>query len=427
MAKYQAPRGTHDIVPAPRHKDTIFESHRWQYVEGVYAGLARQFGYEEIRTPMFEDIDLFLRTSGETSDAVSKEMYEFMDKGDRHIALKPEGTAPVMRAYLELSLGNQGATTRLWYFTHSFRYGRPQKGRYRQLHQFGAELIGSASPWADAEIIDLTVQFFEKIGIKGLKVMVNSIGREETRARYQDVILNQVKSWMADQTTDVQKKMLKNPLRILDTKDEKLRAILMGMPSILDYLEDASKAHFDGVQSALDEMGIAYAVSDDVVRGLDYYTDTVFEVVSESLGEGLSLCGGGRYDNLIKQIGGPDTPSVGVGIGVERALLAMEDQAVSLDVPQPLGYVVSATEDAQESVRGLVRSLRSSGLDVQWDVDQRKLKQQFKAADRTRAKYTLVLGTDEVQAGTVTVKDMASSEQVTIPQSEVAEWLSARA
>ena len=375
---------------------------------------------------MFEEIELFLRTSGETSDVVSKEMYDFFDKGERHIALKPEGTAPVMRAYLEHSLGAQGGTTRLWYFTHSFRYGRPQKGRYRQLHQLGAELIGSSSPFADAEIIELVVRFFEALGMSGVKVLVNSIGRAETRERYRAVILEHVKSWLADQDEEARVKAERNPLRLLDTKDPGLKAVLQGLPSILHNLEDGSKEHFEGVRGALDEAGVSYEVSQDVVRGLDYYTDTVFEVVSESLGESLSLCGGGRYDNLIKEIGGPDTPSVGVGIGVERILLAMESQGLAPERPVATAFVVAATDDAKERVRSLTRELRSEGLDVQWDVDEKKLKQQFKAADRSGTRFTLVLGTAEIEAGTVTIKEMSTGEQTTVNQKECAAWLAER-
>lgn len=405
MAKrYQAPRGTNDLTPTVRAKEPEFEIGRWQFVEGVWADLVTQYGYEEIRTPIFEDIELFLRSSGETSDVVSKEMYDFFDKGDRHIALKPEGTAPVMRAYLEHGLGAAGSPTRLWYETHSFRYGRPGKGRYRQLHQFGVELIGSSSPNADAEVIEVAVKFFERVGLGGLKVMVNSIGRGATRSAYRDVILKQVSGWMADQSLDAREKAEKNPLRLLDTKDDDLKGVLVGLPSILEYLEYESRVHFEALQGALAEAGVEFVVTDSVVRGLDYYTDTVFEVVGDALGDGLSLCGGGRYDNLISQIGGPDTPSVGFGAGVERTVLAMIAGGVNPESEKPAAFIVAATEDAWPTVRSLVRALRDEGFDVVWDVDQRKLKQQFKAADRSGAALAVVIGTDEIASGTVKVK-----------------------
>ncbi len=424
--KFQAPRGTNDITPGQRVKEPEFEIHRWQSVEKAYSFIARQYGYEEIRTPMFEDIELFLRSSGETSDVVSKEMYDFFDKGDRHIALKPEGTAPAMRAYLEHSLGSQGGATRLWYFSHSFRYGRPQKGRYRQLHQFGAELIGSSSPHADAEIIELVVRFFESIGLAGVKVMINSIGRAQTRDQYRSVILDHVRGWMKDQDSEAQAKAEKNPMRLLDSKDPALKEILTDLPSILNYLEADSRTHFDHVQKNLEEADVSYVINDSVVRGLDYYTDTVFEVVSENLGESLSLCGGGRYDNLIEQIGGPKTPSVGVGIGVERILLTLEQQGKTIEREKPLAFVVAATDDAHSSVRKIVRNLRSAGFAVGWDIDERKMKQQLKAADRAEARYSVILGSDELKDGTVTIKDMSSSNQEVVNQERIIEWLNAR-
>lgn len=423
MSKITAQRGTNDILPVLKPKEKEFEIHKWHFVERVWAELAGSYGYSEIRTPMFEAVELFLRSSGETSDIVSKEMYDFYDKGERHIALKPEGTAPVMRAYLEHSLGAQGGTTRLWYFNHSFRYGRPGKGRYRQLHQIGAELIGSSSPFADAEIIELVVRFLEKLGIQGLKVMVNSIGRAATREKFRQVILDHVSGWLADQDTEQRDKAERNPLRLLDTKDEGLRAILQGLPSILDYLEEDSKAHFGAVQGALSEAGVDYAVTDDVVRGLDYYNDTVFEVVSTALGDGLSLCGGGRYDHLVKQIGGPETPSVGFGAGVERVILAMQEQGVEFPRVTLDAFVVAATEDAFGPVRQLVRDLRGAGLTASWDVDAKKVKQQFKAADRSEARFTLVLGSDEIEQGLVTVKTMATGEQTSVGRAEISGWL----
>lgn len=421
--KFQAPRGTNDLTPGLRAKEPEFEIHRWQALERQFSQLATQFGYGEIRTPMFEDIELFLRSSGETSDVVSKEMYDFYDKGDRHVALKPEGTAPVMRAYLEHSLGAQGGPTRLWYLTHSFRYGRPQKGRYRQLHQLGAELIGSSSPYADAEIITLVVKFLNSIGLNGVRVLLNSIGRQQTRAEYQEVILRHVDSWLKDQDSEFRAKAAKNPMRLLDTKDPELKSVLSDLPAILEFLEEDSQRHFDQVQSALRENGVSFEILPTIVRGLDYYNDTVFEVVTESLGESLSICGGGRYDGLISQLGGPDTPSVGVGMGVERILLSQIGQGLDVVADRPTAYVVAATEDGYPSVRKIVAELRSAGLAVNWDIDERKVKQQMKAANKAEAKYCLILGSDELTAGTIAVKEMSTGEQITVGQSEVGQWL----
>lgn len=403
---YQAPRGTHDVLPK--------ESHLWRHLEATFCRVAELYGYQEIRTPVFEDYDLFVRTSGDTSEVVTKQMYEFTDKGDRHVALKPEGTAPAIRSYLEHSLGQTGSTTRLWYFTQIFRYERPQKGRYRQAHQFGVELIGSSSPLADVEVIDLTSRFYAALGIS-TQVLVNCIGRDETRARYREVILEHVKPWLDQQDGEGQARALKNPLRLLDTKDPELLKVIADVPPVTDSLEDASRAHFDAVREELDRLGIAYRLAPEVVRGLDYYTDTVFEIHSSALGAQGALCGGGRYDNLIKDIGGPATPSVGVGIGVERALIALEQTDFQLAEPRVRVYLVAATDSAKPKVRELAQSLRAKGVSCQFDLDERSMKSQLKAADRSGAECAVMIGDDELAKGTVTVRTLATSQQEEIP------------
>ncbi len=420
---YQRPRGTNDITPAPRPNEPAFEVHKWQHAERTFQGLVEKHGYQEIRTPMFEDIELFIRSSGETSDIVTKEMYDFYDKGERHIALKPEGTAPVMRSYLENKFAAPGLPTRLWYLTHSFRYGRPGKGRYRQLHQLGLELIGSSSPRADAEIITLAYRFFSTMGMTGQKVLLNSIGKPADRILFGAVILQHTADYFESRDPAERAKAEANPLRLLDTKDPDLRTALQGLPSILQHLSDESLAHFEAVKSALDEEVIPYEVSDDVVRGLDYYTDTVFEVVNESLGENLSLAGGGRYDHLIGQIGGPSTPSVGVGIGVERLLLTLESLGIGQPVPPLDAFLIAATEDAKAPVRQLASSLRDQGFKVLIDLDDKKLGAQFKSADRSGARVALVLGDDELAAGTISVKVLATGDQTSIPQADLAAYL----
>jgi len=421
--RYQAPRGTNDIIPGPRQTDEIFETHRWQFVESEFLSVAWQYGYEEIRTPMFEDIDLFIRSSGEASDIVSKEMYDFMDKGDRHIALKPEGTAPAMRAFLEHGIGNAGSPTRLCYINHSFRYGRPGKGRFRQLHQLGMELIGSSSPQADAEIITATYHFMNAIGIESPKVLVNCIGRMDTRTKYAEVILNHVKAFLANQTAEQREKLTKNPVRMLDTKDENLKAALKGLPQITDYLSDESRTQFEQVCQILSDNEVPFVHDATVVRGLDYYSDTVFEFVDDELGESLSLCGGGRYDGLIEQLGGKPTPSVGVGIGLERLLLTLEEKGIEIPRNQPDVYLVAATENARGQVQQLARELRSEMFTVQLDIDDKNIKQQFKAADRVGARFAIILGDDEIKQNKVTIKNLASSDQTSLPQGELAEWL----
>ncbi len=421
--KYQAPRGTNDIFPGPRPNDPSFEIHRWQYLESEFFGVAWQYGYQEIRTPMFEDIELFIRSSGETSDIVSKEMYDFHDKGDRHVALKPEGTAPVLRAYLEHNLAQVGSPTRLCYVNHSFRYGRPGKGRYRQLHQMGMELIGSDSALADAEIISATDRFFRAVGLESHEVRINCIGLPEDRNRYADAILSQISSLLADADQETRARYEKNPVRLLDSKDPEIKAALADLAPITDYLNDASRTRFDAVQQALAEEGVEFKLDPHIVRGLDYYTDTVFEIIDPSYGEGLSLCGGGRYDLLISELGGPSTPAVGVGIGEERLLHALDATGAIPDLPRPDAYIVVTSLDLRSEAVDLARELRDNELSVQFDIDGRGLKQQFKAADRSRARFALVLGEDEIKKGVVTVKNLASSAQQSIERSEIVDWL----
>ncbi len=413
--KYQAPRGTHDVTPA--------EASGWQFLERTFADLVSLYGYQEIRTPIFEDTDLFVRSSGETSDIVTKEMYSFIDKGDRNITLKPEETAPAMRAYIEHSLGQQGQTTRLWYCTPIFRYERPQKGRFRQSHQVGLELIGSSSPAADAEVIEITVAFYKRLGIRDVSVLLNCIGRAGTREKFGAAILAHVATWLKDQSEDVRAKAVKNPLRLLDTKDDDLKAVIKGAPSVMDFLEDESRAHFDAVQNHLTEARVAYVVRPDLVRGLDYYTDTVFEVQSEGLGSQNALCGGGRYDWLIKELGGPDTPSVGVAMGMERALMVMEIQGAAMPAGAAPVFIVSATDNARPFVATITRSLRAQGIAALADIDDKPLKNQMKQADRSGAMFTVIVGDDEIANDSVTLKDLRDGSQRNVARSSLVEEL----
>ncbi|HXH61992.1 MAG TPA: histidine--tRNA ligase [Fimbriimonadaceae bacterium] len=415
--KYQAPRGTHDVTPS--------DAPAWQYLEATFARLAAQYGYSEVRTPAFEDTDLFVRSSGETSEVVSKQMYSFEDKGGRDITLKPEGTAPAMRAYLEHSLGLQGQTTRLWYATQIFRYERPQKGRYRQAHQVGLELIGSSSPAADAEVIEVTVEFYRRLGIKDLRVLLNCIGRGEARTKYGEALLAHVSGWLKDQSAEDAARARKNPLRLLDAKDDELRAALSGAPSILDFVSDESKEHFEAVQALLGEAGVGFQVASEVVRGLDYYTDTVFEVQSTALGAQNALCGGGRYDWLIKELGGPDTPSVGVAMGVERAVMVMQEQEVDVPSVRLDVFVVFDSFENMARARRLCRALRGCGLGAQCALEEEKMGRQFKAADRSGARLALVIGSSEIESGQLTMKALDTGEESSVPFAEVAKRLGA--
>jgi histidyl-tRNA synthetase len=416
--RIQAPRGTEDLLPS--------QSHKWQHLEREFFALTGLYGYREIRTPMFEDIELFTRTSGETSDIVSKEMYDFFDKGGRHVCLKPEGTAPAMRAAIEHSLLNQGSTLRMSYAIPFFRYGRPQKGRLRQPHQFGLELVGSASPIADAEIIEVVAKFYERIGIGKVQVMVNSIGRAECRARYREVVLSHFGAYLKDASEEEQAKAQKNPLRLLDTKDPAAADLKASIPPILDYLEDDSKADFEQLQLLLTEASIDFRVAPDIVRGLDYYTCTVFEVVSDRLGAQSSLCGGGRYDNLIKELGGPPTPSVGVGLGIERAVLVLESLEIEFPENKPAVFVVQATEDAAVTCRTLVRSLRGEGLETHQDVDGKKMANQLKQADRSGARFAAIIGTDELSQNSAMLRDLQSGDQQLVAVGDISEWVKER-
>lgn len=408
---FQSPRGTDDVLPR--------DAHRWVKLESEFRALTDLYGYREIRTPTFEDLELFTRTSGETSDIVSKEMYEFKDKGDRMMALKPEGTASVARAVLQHGLCPTGAIARLSYITPIFRYGRPQKGRLREAHQVGLELIGSSSPLADAEVIEITYRFYLRLGIEPITVRLNSIGREECRAAYREVVLKAFDSYLKDQDDETRAKSLKNPLRLLDSKDPTAAEIVKAMPPILDCLEDDSKARLDSLKALLGGAGVNFELAPDIVRGLDYYTETVFEVQSSHLGAQSSLCGGGRYDNLVKDIGGPPTPSVGVAMGIERALIVLEEMGLTSEPPRLDCFLVAATPDAAPSLRILARELRTFGISAVFDLEDRKMGNQLKQADRAGARFALILGEDEMQRGVVVLRNLASGTQQDVARDQI--------
>lgn len=413
---YQLPRGTQDILPGV--------SAEWRRLENAWFAHTHRYGYREIRTPMFEDAELFKRTSGETSDVVSKEMYEFRDRSDRELALKPEGTAPIMRSIIEHNLCPRDTITRLSYFTEIFRYGRPGFGRFRQGHQLGLELVGSASVLADAEAIEIASRFFTNLGIPPFRLMLNSIGRAECRARYREAILTHMASWLADQSDEDRAKAEKNPMRLLDTKDAATRAALQGLAPITDFLEAASRERFEGLQELLTSADIEYEVRPDVVRGLDYYTETVFEVVCPAVGEDLSLCGGGRYDDLIEKLDGRATPSVGMALGIERTLMALEKAGIAPQVPVPDAFVVGLGVPTE--TRALVRKLREAGFAVEWDIESRSMRSQMRQADKSAAPFALILGEDEVAQGKVQFKDLKSSESELVDQADVMNQLGRR-
>lgn len=413
--RFQAPRGTEDVLP--------IEAERWLRLESTFREVTGQYGYGEIRTPTFEETALFTRTAGETSDIVSKEMYTFEDKGGRSITLKPEGTAPVVRAAIEHNLIPQGGHLRLRYVTPCFRYSRPQKGRLRELHQVGLELVGSTAAEADAEVIEVTVRFLETLGLTGLRVMLNSIGRDECREKFREAILAHMASFLADKDDVFQAQAAKNPLRLLDSKDGAVQAALEGLAPITDFLEEDSRARLDKVAQRLSEAGVEFELRPDVVRGLDYYTETVFEMQHSALGAQGSICGGGRYDNLISELGGPSVPSVGVGIGMERVLIAMEGENLHAPKSAPTGFVVSTEGAAFDYGLEVARVLRKAGLSIQNDIDGRSLKSQFRQADKSGAKFALVVGPEEVEKQVVQVKELATGTQVEVSLVELADRL----
>lgn len=409
--RIQAPRGTEDVIPdlAPR----------WRHVEETFRSLASRYGYGEIRTPTFEDTSLFVRGVGDTTDIVTKELYSFLDKGDRNISLKPEGTAGAVRAVLEHNLCPAGTVLRLSYVTPIFRYERPQKGRMREAHQVGLEVLGSASPVADAEVMEVTSRFYAALGLTETVVVLNSLGRDACRAAFRAKVLDHMAAYLADQTEELKAKAQRNPLRLLDSKDPVAKEAILGLPPITDYLEDDSRAHFERVQSLLTDAGIAFRLDPGVVRGLDYYTGTVFEVHSTALGAKSELCGGGRYDNLVKELGGSETPAVGVGMGIERALIVLEAAGLLPEAPRPEAFVIAAGAEAENGALGLARDLRAVGLTALIDPSGRSLKSQLGQADKAKAKLALLLGPDEIEKGIVQVRVLDKSERLDVSRADI--------
>ena len=403
----QAPRGTRDVLPA--------DSYRWQYLESKMRQAAALAGYREVRTPVFEHTELFLRGVGDTTDIVQKEMYTFKDKGDRSITLKPEGTAGAARCFLEHNLNAEALPCKMYYLDAPiFRYENPQSGRLREHHQFGLECFGAQEATADAELILLAYHLLEELGIRNLKVKINSIGCPKCRPAYHRTL----KDYLADRfdglCEDCRERFDRNPLRALDCKQRKCRELTKDAPSMLDLLCDDCRAHFEELKSCLDSAGIPYAVDSRIVRGLDYYTKTVFELITETKDGSLTVCGGGRYDNLVEEIGGPSLPAVGFGMGLERVLMLLECEGIAL--PEPRWYEIFVTymgNHRAEAFR-LVQMLRAEGIKADLDHCRRSLKAQFKYANKTGTPLTGVIGDEEADAGAVKIKNMATGEEQTV-------------
>ena len=396
-------KGTQDVLPA--------DTYKWQFVERLFLDTARLYGFNEIRIPTFEDKSLFIRSVGDTTDVVQKEMYTFTDLGGRELALRPEGTAGINRAVIESGLINEALPLKLSYVLSCFRAEKPQAGRFREFHQLGMELFGSQSPAADAEVIAFVNDFFGILGLTGISLEINSIGCPTCRKHYHAALKEYFEARKEELCETCLTRLEKNPLRILDCKSPVCKEITKDAPIGLDYLCDDCKAHFEGLKKRLDALGIAYTVNPRIVRGLDYYTKTVFEFVSGDIGAQSTVCGGGRYDGLIKSLGGADQPGIGYAMGIERLLMVLEAQGIEIPKPAPCDlYIASMGEDAAVRAMELAAGLRSEGFAAESDLVGRSLKAQMKYADKIGAKFSMVIGDDELAAGKAKVKNMATGE-----------------
>ena len=410
------PKGMKDVLPSQVYK--------WQYIEGVARDVASVFGFKEIRTPVLEHTELFLRGVGDTTDIVNKEMYTFLDKGNRSVTLKPEGTAGVARSFVENGMLNDGLPAKMYYFSPAFRYERPQAGRLREHHQFGVELYGSASPQADAEVITLVDIFYKRLGLKEVKLQINSIGCAECRKAYSNALKEYFKPHLLDMCADCNSRFEKNPMRILDCKEERCKKITATAPAITDYLCDDCRAHFEEVQNLLKSSGVEFTVNPSIVRGLDYYSRTVFEFISGSAGAQGTVCGGGRYDTLLQQIGEKPVPAVGFGGGIERLLMVMEAEGVNIPEPQKTGiYVAGMDAKTREYAFKIANSLRLKGISAECDLMERSLKAQFKYADKLGAQYVAVIGENEMNSGEVNIKKMADGTQQAVKIEDIYTYL----
>ncbi len=414
--RIQVPKGTQDILPG--------EVEKWHYVEEMMRKVAFQYGFQEIRTPLFEHTELFQRGIGTTTDVVEKEMYTFEDKGERSLTLRPEGTAGAARAFIEHSYVARPQPTKFYYIGPIFRYERPQAGRYRQHHQFGVEIFGSPQPIADAEVIILALDLFSRLGLADLTVKLNNIGCPTCRQSYRQALIDYLTPASADLCADCRNRLTRNPLRVLDCKQDTCQTIVANAPTITQHLCLGCLDHFGRVLDYLRAADVKYEVDPKIVRGLDYYTRTVFEIVYSGLGAQSTVCGGGRYDNLIKTVGGSDTPGVGFGMGIERLLLTLEKNGCYL--PSESGpdlYIAAIGDEALEKAFAAMYDLRNAGVHVVTDLMGRSLKAQLKYADKIKARYVAVLGEAELAAGQVQLKQMDGGEDIVIALPNLADWI----
>ena len=412
--KLQKPKGTQDILPA--------DSAKWQYVENVARETFKKYNYGEIRTPMFEHYEVISRSVGDTTDIVTKEMYDFHDKGDRHITLRPEGTAPVVRSYVENKLfaPEVQKPVKVYYIGSMFRYERPQAGRLREFHQLGVECFGSKNPATDVETIAMAYQLFNTLGIKEVTLHLNSLGNTESRLAYRQALIDYLTPMRDTLSKDSQRRLDENPLRVLDSKEKEDKVAVANAPSILDYLDDESQAHFDEVRAMLDSLNIPYVIDTNMVRGLDYYNHTIFEFITTIDKSELTICAGGRYDSLVEYFGGPETAGFGFGLGLERLLLVLDKQGIELPVEESLDvYIAVLGSGANGKALELVQAIRYQGFKAERDYLGRKIKAQFKSADTFKAKTVITLGESEVESGQVNVKNNSTREEVTVSFEEL--------
>ncbi|MEG0022285.1 MAG: histidine--tRNA ligase [Bacilli bacterium] len=415
----QKPKGTYDVYGQ--------NSKQILYIEQLMKSLMEKYNYEYFRTPVFENSDLFNRAVGETTDVVTKETYDFLDRSERKMTLRPEGTAGMCRSFVENKMyGTYSMPVKCWYYGPMYRYERPQSGRFREFYQIGVEVFGSDSPNIDAEVISIPVNFYKLIGLKGIKVNINTLGDKESRENYKEALINHFKPHINNLCSDCQERFLKNPLRILDCKIDASNEIMKTAPKTIDYLNQVSKDHFTKVKEALDALDIDYIVNPGIVRGLDYYTHTVFEVEADIKGFGSNnvLCGGGRYNGLISAIGGPEISGVGFALGLERLLNAINAEAIELPINDTVNaYIIPMSEEEQSYAMGLTQSLRLNGFTVEMDYMSRKLTNNFKQADKLNSEFIIIIGEEEIKNKTLTIKNNKTKEEYKIKETEVIDFL----
>lgn len=414
--KYKAPRGTMDLLPN--------DSPKWQYVEQKFRNICKNNNFSEIRTPTFEQTELFTRNLGESTDVVTKEMYTFDTKGKTSLTLKPEGTAPAMRAYIQNNLADYLPITKMYYIAKLFRYERPQAGRYREHTQLGVECIGSYSPKTDAEIISLAINIIESLGIKEYSLKINSIGCPKCRPDFKTALTEYSEKHFEDLCPVCQTRFDQNPLRMLDCKEAKCREIFKNAPTLVEYLDEDCRNHFEELKKSLDILGIKYDVDNNLVRGFDYYTRTAFEIVSTGLGAQNAICGGGRYDNLIEELGYKSTPSIGFGMGLERLMLTLD--ALGIEIPANTRadcYIISSNSEAQAYALKLAKDLREANISTEADYSGRSIKAQMKTAGKLNVRFTVIIGEDEIKSKKYSVKNMDNSSQESVDFDKIIQYI----